>query len=719
MRALSRVIVSLVAAVGSTVGCSNGGGTSERALATLEAFDDGLALPAGGVVGVSLASLAVGEEGVVSELKLIDTGSGDLRVSAIEIVSEPPGAFRLAGDADGAAMPAFPVTVAPINDLAGQRSLFFYLLATRPAAGSTPRATIRVASNSISSNGDTQAVISYDVRVQSAAAAIQVTPTSVDFGAVSQDESRLESINILNPGAETLVIDKFGLSGHPNFELVVGSTRYPVTAESAAGGTRLPEPITVEPGMSVAVSVRYTATDDSQARGNVVLYSNAPGAPDGTTVSLQANVGGPCIAVNPRKVAFGGKLVGKLATIDVAITSCGTQPLELREIGLVAGGSERFSLSLAALPGVTGAATALGPADAPLVIAPSQTATLTVQYFPDAESPMGDDGEPVFDLGTLRIRSNSFQPELLVELSGLGVLIECPQAVIIIQEGEEVIPQTTLHLIGSQSTTAIGPVAVYQWEVDQPGSVQSVFTPSTAVANPTFEVNAAGHYTFRLTVIDAAGVASCVPATAEVFVNPNEAIHAELLWNTPGDPFPNDEVGADLDLHFMHPNAAGVYDGDGDGEPDDWFDNPFDCFWNNPHPNWASADNNVNDNPGLDRDDTDGLGPENLNLDLPEDGLTYRVGVNYWDDAGFGTSTATVRIYIYGNPVFEVSGVELFKHDMWWVTEITWPPAGTNPEVINVCGGTTDTCTSDAQCGAGRCGLRITPNYQNPQYFQP
>jgi len=715
MRTLTSLFVMAIA----LAACGPDGGPTGEGFATLEATDNGQTLAAGGTISVALASLAVGQEGVVSELKFINTGSRDLAISAISIASEPPGAFRLAAAADGLTLPSVPTEVVPIDSLDGTRGFFVYLLATRPAAGATPRATISVTSNSVSNNGDTQPVITYDVRVLAAAAAIQVNPRAVDFETVPQSESKLESINILNPGADTLIIDKFGLSGHPNFELVIGSTRYPVTAESAADGTVLPEPIEVEPGMSVPVSVRYTATDASQARGTVVFYSNDPSAPNGTAVTLQANVGGPCITVNPRKVAFGGKLIGKLASIDVVVTSCGTQPLELREIGLVAGGSDRFSLSLAALPGVSPTATALGPSDAPVAVAPSQSVTLTVQYFPDAESPLGADGEPVYDLAQMRIKSNSFQPELFVEISALGVPIECPQAVIIVQEGEEVIPQTNLHLIGTQSTAAVGAIAVYKWEVDEPGQVQSFFEPSPSAPNPTYEVNAAGHYTFRLTVTDAAGVPSCVPAVAEVFVNPDQAIHTELLWSTPGDPFPEDEVGADLDLHFLHPLAVGTYDGDGDGTNDGWFDQPFDCFWDNAHPNWASQDNNVNDNPGLDRDDTDGLGPENLNLDLPETNSVYRLGVNYWDDAGFGTSLATVRVFIYGNPVYEETDVELFKHDMWWVTEIAWPPTGTDPSTIKVCGATQTACTSDAQCGAAKCGLRIMPNYQNPNYFQP
>jgi len=716
MKALS-IGIGLFAAVAGIIGCGDGGAKPGQ-LATLEAFDDGLALGVGGVIGVSAASLQVGEEGVVSEVRFINTASANLEISSIEIVSEPPGAFRLAGDAQGGALPAFPVVIAPQDSLDGQRSAYVYVFLTRPESGQTPQATLRVKSNSVSTNGELQPTIEYLVRLQNAAPTIQVTPRAVNFGTVQNGKTSLQSINILNPGADTLVIDSFTLSGHPNFELIVGTTQYKVTAQSASSGIVLDTPIEVEPGITVPVSVRYSATDASEARGQVVFFSNDPTAAAGTPVTLQANVGGPCIAVNPRKVAFGGKKIGNLATIDIEISSCGDQALEITEIGLTPESSSLFSLSLVALPGVTGAASGLGPADAPVVLQPNQKATLTIQYFPEAVSPVDGTNQPVYDVGTLRIRSNSFQPELLTELTGFGVLKECPTAVIIVQEGEEVIPQTKLHLVGAQSSSATGEIANWQWEVDQPDGSGSQFFPSSAAPDPTFEVNVAGTYIFRLTVTDSSGEPSCVPAETSVFVNPDEAIHIELLWHTPNDPNENDQdVGADLDLHFLHPLAVGGYDGDGDGVPDGWFDLPYDTFWSNEQSNWGSLDPTVDDNPGLDRDDTDGVGPENLNLNVPEAGASYRVGVHYWDDHEFGTSLATVRVFIFANLVFEVTDVELFNHDMWTVTNIAWPPGGTSPQLVKVCGGTTTTCQTDIECGAGKCGMRIAPNYCHPDFF--
>jgi hypothetical protein len=228
--------------------------------------------------------------------------------------------------------------------------------------------------------------------------------------------------------------------------------------------------------------------------------------------------------------------------------------------------------------------------------------------------------------------------------------------------------------------------------------------------NPTFEVNVAGVYNLELEVIDAVGEKSCEPATAQVIVASYDAIHIEVLWDTPADPDQSNqgpEAGADLDLHFTHEYATGP-DLDGDGQPDGWFDNPFDCFWFNPNPNWGSFDPSIDDDPSLDLDDTDGAGPESLSLQIPEDGQSYKVGVHYWHDHGYGDSYATVRIYIYGELVYEVTDVQLTHQDMWEVGSIHWPSG----EVVPA-------CAANALSVGGECPKKITSEYQNPFFFQP
>ena len=283
----------------------------------------------------------------------------------------------------------------------------------------------------------------------------------------------------------------------------------------------------------------------------------------------------------------------------------------------------------------------------------------------------------------------------------VGAKTTCPTALIKVQEGDEVTAQTTLHLVGSQSFASSGDIARYKWHVQQPLGSHAVFMASDAAPDPTFTPNVVGTYIFYLEVWDEAGERSCLPAELHVVVNPGDGIRVELLWHTPKDPDHTDvgpQAGADLDLHFLHPFASTLYDLDGDGQPDPYFDGQFECYWFNPNPNWASHDPAVDDDPELDRDDTDGAGPENVNLNLPEYGLTYRVAVHYWDDHGFGDSFATVRIYIHNVLTFQKNDVQLTHHDLWEVATVAWPSGLVTP-------------TTDA--GGGDL---IIPNFESPLF---
>ena len=93
-----------------------------------------------------------------------------------------------------------------------------------------------------------------------------------------------------------------------------------------------------------------------------------------------------------------------------------------------------------------------------------------------------------------------------------------------------------------------------------------------------------------------------------------------------------------------------------------------------------------------------------MNLSVPEDGITYKVGAHYWKDPkspdfpmGFGPSLATVRVYIFGQEVWKKEDVNLVEKDMWEVCEISWPEQTFKPIF-----------------GNGPGGLKIIPNYNNP-----
>ena len=71
-----------------------------------------------------------------------------------------------------------------------------------------------------------------------------------------------------------------------------------------------------------------------------------------------------------------------------------------------------------------------------------------------------------------------------------------------VEEGDEVIPQTVLHLDGTQSYAPFGAITAWIWTVEQPDGSQEVFVPSATAPQPIFQANVVGLYTFTLEVMD-------------------------------------------------------------------------------------------------------------------------------------------------------------------------------------------------------------------------
>jgi hypothetical protein len=102
-------------------------------------------------------------------------------------------------------------------------------------------------------------------------------------------------------------------------------------------------------------------------------------------------------------------------------------------------------------------------------------------------------------------------------------------------------------------------------------------------------------------------------------------IHVALRW---------DLDDTDLDLHLQR-EGAGLRDGIGD------------CYYANRRPIWVPDPPLGPSGPRLERDDTDGLGPEYIDFVAPGPGR-YRVQVQYFSDRGHGDVTATVGVFLDG-----------------------------------------------------------------------
>ncbi|MBD90926.1 MAG: hypothetical protein CL940_11340 [Deltaproteobacteria bacterium] len=654
--------------------------------------------PSGAVKSLIDGAMAQGES-LVHTIRVLNADQGLLSLEAVILEYEVP---EGAEDTEGAAFELLPLPSLPANvyTLGGDeypQGIEVQVQYTKQGDGVQRSARI-----TFESNDPFNSSVSVTLETVAGQPNLLVNPNEVDFGLVPKDTLGEYPITLLNTGDRTLMVSRFQVLYDGRFG--VKGPDFSIGSEPGAPlNIDLPEAIAIEPGTSSPLTLTFLSETPTPAEGMLKVYSDDPDSgEEGYGVTLLSNKTGPCIQVEPRTVDFEGKVVGTVSTIDVKVTSCGTEPLSISHIGIGPDSSEDFTTSYAGLPGDL---SETGPTpQSPLIVGVNEFITLPVTFVPDAVNPKDSDNLAIPDLGTLEIHSDAFESLVEVELMGAGAEIDCPTAVILVEEGEEVIPQTVLHLDGSQSYAPYGPVVKWLWEVDQPEGSQETFVPTASDSNPVFAANVVGVYTFRLRVWDENNTESCPgPAEYKVVVQPDQAIHVELTWVTEGDPDETDTgfaAGTDLDLHFTHPSATGP-DLDKDGLPDPWFDKKWDCFWYNGEPDWGSFDPNANDNPSLDRDDTDGAGPENLNLAVPEDDTTYLVGAHYWQSNGFGDVEATVRIFSYASEIYTKSQA-LVERDMWKVATVHWPSVQVEPF--------TDVDT-DLE--------HVVADYTNPFFFTP
>ncbi len=632
------IVTAVVGTLATTFIACGDGGIKDAAIAKLEVREGQRAVTAGGTV-TARADLP-------ARIQVANSGTGVLLIKEIVVESVPPGAFTVTSLPSPSE--AVPVEVYP-EALSHQFSVEF-----NPSAatdGSRPKATVRIRTNTTINSGSE---FTFYVAPEIAVARLVVSPALLDFATVSANATSTKPANLLNTGAAPLSITRIIFAGHLGYTATIAGVTYNVTAESASNGITLNPPLVVAAGSAEKVDVTYAASGAEAAEGSMVFFTES--SPDGVELKLYANLQGPCIKTNPTRVSFGGKLVGQLAEVPLEIQSCGDVDLVIDDVEMIEDGNGVFAVREAAL------------GTFPVAIPAGSSVYVPVTYFPASVAQLGGDGQFVQDVGKIRVNSNAYLSELEVPVDGFGTDGSCPTAAIVVREGQEVLPQTVLHLSGLGSTASNGAIASYEWSVVQPGGSVSTFSPSPYVAEPTFEANIVGEYIFRLNVRDTLGTVSCSAAEYTVVVTSDDAIHVELLWRTPGDINESDtggdqiyfSVGSDVDLHFLHSKAYGNY-----------FDWTYDCYWDNVNPEWGIF--SPSDNPRLDRDDTDGAGPENLNIAVPEPGVRYQVGVHYWNDWGYGDAFATVRVYIYGVLRDQWADVQITNDDMWDSHYIDWP----------------------------------------------
>ena len=657
------ILTATVGALVALTACGGGGGINPKGIPTIEVKEGQQALAPGATVSTRAdlpARVTVG-----------NLGTEALVIKTITVESTPVGAFTIAS----LPMPsgAAPIEIFP-ESLSHQFQIEYHPDVVTGAAKAT--GVVRIITNETLNSGSE---FTFNVTPEVTFARLVVAPPILDFATVAAGASSTKPANLLNTGGAALSLQRIVFSGHAGYTVTIAGKSYNVTPESAAAGIVLTPPVSVPPGNALPLDVTYAAVDEEGAKATLVFFTDDVTSNEGSELKLYANLDGPCIKAYPARVAFGPKLVGQSSEIQLELQSCGGIELKISEISMLDDGGGVFGVRKDAL------------GTYPVTLPAGASAGLPVTYFPSNIATLGVDGQYVLDQGKIQIKSDGYLAQLEVPIDGFGTDGKCPTAVITVAEGDEVLPQTSLHLSGRSSTAQEGAsIRDFEWSVVQPTGSVSTFIPSDVAPDTLFETNIVGTYIFRLSVTDSLGVKSCSPTEYTVTTTSDDAIHVELLWRTPGDQDETDtggdtstfSAGSDMDLHFLHKLAFGRY-----------FDKPYDCYWDERNPEWGTFGST--DNPRLDRDDTDGGGPENLNMAVPELNIRYQAGVHYWNDWGYKNAFATVRVYVFGVLRDQWSDVELKTDDMWDTHYIDWPSGN----VTRIGSGTP----------------RITPNYRDQQ----
>ncbi len=418
------------------------------------------------------------------------------------------------------------------------------------------------------------------------------------------------------------------------------------------------------PGEKLRIDVSYEPKDLEIDEGELTFNSNAQTNKHSIRIFSKISGGSTpekeaCLNILPmnNELSFGSQFLGETKVLDLRLENCSSRSdLKISDLKLCnVSGQDCEKDGPFSFKG-----TGLGEFEdtAGGTIKPLESLVLQVSYKSILAESKGRILFASDDLNHLAVK---------IDLVGKGTERNCPTS--IVQGRKTGDPDFTadelnielgnlVELSAERSVPLNSEIERYQWTfVARPqGSVGNL--TSDGEETTEFRPDLVGEYVVELIVFDKEGVESCSPGRFNITVAyAVDGLVAILKWNTPQDPDQSDSNGSDLDLHYLHPTG-------------EWNVSPLDIFFNNRTADWGvQAD--VDDNPTLLIDDSNGQGPEVISHS-PSEALTYSVGVFYFSDGGLGESIATVQILIDGQMVFEKTNTLTKTLDFWHVANIRW-----------------------------------------------
>lgn len=353
-----------------------------------------------------------------------------------------------------------------------------------------------------------------------------VNVEELDFGEVKVDEELIQSLQLINAGQSSLLVESLSLTGD-------GSSSYSINEEGfeLAVGDILELPVSFIPSEleTFSASLSIISNDDDTPEMSIPLVG----------------IGGlgplPDIQLSVESLDFGDIFPGNETLLFFNINNEGDAPLQIENT--LQAGSGAFQL----LTDIDGQE-----------ISPNGVTSIMVNYVPFLENG---------DQGTLSIESNDpDEPTISIEFIGNGggefsypeAILDCPSNPALF---------STVTLDGSTSTDPDGENLEYHWNLLQKPLDSSVNVDAgTAVDSIDLELDVPGDYHIGLIVENESGVPSAQAECLLEVETPSD-IYVTLSWG---------ESQADFDLHLLT-QADGI------------FQFASDCCWCNSTPNWGSS----------------------------------------------------------------------------------------------------------------------------------
>jgi len=277
------------------------------------------------------------------------------------------------------------------------------------------------------------------------APAIQVTPTSINFGSAVVGSNLSQVLIIKNTGTAILTITQVTETG---------------SAFSVSGFSL---PLNVSVGQQTTITVAFQPTAVGAASGNISIVSNAPTSPTSVGLNGTGIAATHTLGISPTSLSFGSVTTGtSSASQNVTITNTGNSNVSISQITL------------------SGSGYSMTGGSAPVTLSPSQNLTLTIVFSPTTAGILN---------GSISIVSNATGSPAAISLSGTGVTAV----------------QHSVALTWNASTSTVAGYNVYRSTVS--GSSYTKINPSlVAVLNYTDSAVQSGTtYFYVTTAVDSTG----------------------------------------------------------------------------------------------------------------------------------------------------------------------------------------------------------------------